>query len=139
MRSWAGRDITQRVEVGGAQFAPSTQGATMLADLDLLLIAVFCAADDFLPVRTRNARRIVTDAEVVTLAVAQAIMGVPSDERFLAVARKRLCHLFPLLPHRSGYHKRRQRLSDTLEALLALFARDSPGFHDDLLLIDSTP
>src|SRR3954463_4554575 len=75
MRSWAGRDITQRVEVGGAQFAPSTQGATMLADLDLLLIAVFCAADDFLPVRARNARRMVTDAEVVTLAVAQAIMG----------------------------------------------------------------
>ena len=46
----------------------------MLADLDLLLIAVFCAADDFLPAATKNARRIVTDAEVVTLCVAQAIM-----------------------------------------------------------------
>jgi hypothetical protein len=29
----------------------------MLADLDLLLIAVFCTADDFLPKRARNARR----------------------------------------------------------------------------------
>jgi hypothetical protein len=28
----------------------------MLADLDLLLIAVFCAADDLLPGRPRNAR-----------------------------------------------------------------------------------
>jgi hypothetical protein len=51
----------------------------MLADLDLLLTAVFAAADDLLPERRENARRSVTDAEVVTLAVAQAIMDVPSD------------------------------------------------------------
>ena len=111
----------------------------MLADLDLLLIAVFCTADDLLPERPRNARRSVTDAEVVTLCVAQAIMGIPSDQRFLQVAGKRLAHLFPVLPKRSGFHKRRQRLSDTIEALIGVFARDSPGFHDDLLLVDSTP
>jgi hypothetical protein len=111
----------------------------MLADLDLLLIAVFCAADDLLPKRAGNGKRIVSDAEVVTLAAAQAIMGIPSDERFLAVARKRLCHLFPLLPKRPGYYKRRQRLSGQIEQLTAAFARDSPGFHDDLVLVDSTP
>ena len=66
-------------------------------------------------------------------------MGIPSDQRFLAVAAKRLAHLFPILPQRSGFHKRRERLSDTIEALIAVFARDSPGFHDDLLLVDSTP
>lgn len=111
----------------------------MLADLDLLLISVFCAADDLLPKRAGNGKRIVTDAEVVTLAVAQAIMGIPSDERFLTTARTRLCHLFPVLPKRPGYHKRRERLSDAIEQLIAVFARDSPGFHDDLLLVDSTP
>jgi hypothetical protein len=111
----------------------------MLADLDLLLIAVFCTADYLLPKRAKNARRMLTDAEVVTLCVAQAMMGIPSDERFLAVARKRLAHLFPLLPNRPGYHKRRDRLSGTIEALIAVFARDSPGFHDDLVLVDSTP
>jgi hypothetical protein len=62
----------------------------MDADLDLLLTTVFCTADDLLPERAKNARRRVTDAEVVTLCVAQAIMGIPSDRRFLAVARKRL-------------------------------------------------
>jgi hypothetical protein len=66
----------------------------MDADLDLLLTAVFVTADDLLPERAKNARRSVTDAEVVTLCVAQAIMGIPSDRRFLAVASKRLCHLF---------------------------------------------
>jgi hypothetical protein len=51
----------------------------MLADLDLLLIAVFCTADDLLPERPKNARRRVTDAEVVTLCVAQAVMDIDSD------------------------------------------------------------
>jgi hypothetical protein len=111
----------------------------MLADLDLLLIAVFCTADDLLPEPTRNARRILTDAEVVTLCVAQAIMGISSDARFIRTARKQLVHLFPKLPDRSGYLKRRERLSDTIEALTVVFASDSPGYHDDLVLVDSTP
>jgi hypothetical protein len=66
----------------------------MLADLDLLLTAVFCAADDLLPERAKNAKRRVTDAEVIRLCVAQTLMGISSDERFIAVAGKRLGHLF---------------------------------------------
>jgi len=111
----------------------------MDADLDLLLTTVFCTADDLLPETAENARRSVTDAEVVTLCVAQAIMGIPSDRRFLAVAAKRLGHLFPRLPKQPGYFKRRRRLADTLEWLMGIFASQSPGCDDDLLLIDSTP
>jgi hypothetical protein len=111
----------------------------MLADLDLLLIAVFCAADDLLPKKPANARRRLTDAEVVTLCVAQAIMGISSDARFVMVAVRRLGHLFPQLTKRSGFHKRRDRLADTIEALIAEFASHSPGWEDDLLLVDSTP
>ena len=58
----------------------------MLADLDLLLTAVFCTADDLLPEGKKNARRRLTDAEVVTLCVAQAIMGIRSDARFARIA-----------------------------------------------------
>jgi hypothetical protein len=111
----------------------------MLADLELLLIAVFCTADDFLPAEATNARRRLSDAEIVTLCVAQAIMGIPSDRRFLAVAAKRLSHLFPCLPQQPGLHKRRRRLSETIEALIEQVARHSPGYYDDLLLVDSTP
>jgi hypothetical protein len=86
----------------------------MLADLDLLLTAVFCAADDLLPERRKNARRRLTDAELVTLCVAQSIMGIGSDARFVRVARKQLRHLFPALTKRSGLHKRRARLADAI-------------------------
>jgi len=111
----------------------------MDANLDLLLTVVYCIADDFLPKPAGNARRKITDAEIVALCVAQAIMGIPSDPRFLAVAPKRLEHLFPQLPARDAFHKRRLRLSPQIEALIAHFARQSPGFFDDLLLVDSTP
>ena len=111
----------------------------MLADLDLLLTSVFCTVDDLLPEKPGNARRSLTDAEVVTLCVAQAIMGINSDARFARVAPKRLGHLFPALTKRSGFHKRRDRLAETIEAMIAAFASQSPGWHDDLLLVDSTP
>jgi hypothetical protein len=111
----------------------------MHADLDTLCTVVYCTADDLLPEKPGNARRRVTDAEIATLCVAQAIMGIPSDRRFLAVARKRLDHLFPELPQQSGFHKRRARLAEAIEWLTGVFAAESPGFHDDVLLIDSTP
>ena len=111
----------------------------MLADLDLLLVAVFCTADDLLPERTKNARRRVTDAEVVTLCVAQQVMDIGSDREFLAVAAKRLSDLFPQLPLQPGYLKRRRRLADTIESLCGVFAQDSPGWRDELVLLDSTP
>ena len=111
----------------------------MDADLDLLLVAVYCTVDDLLPERHANARRRITDAEVITLALAQALMGIPSDPRFLAVASRRLSHLFPELPERTAFHKRRLRLSGVIERLITEFARHSPGFYDELLLVDSTP
>jgi hypothetical protein len=111
----------------------------MDADLDLLCTAVYCTADDLLPEAPGNARRMVTDAEVVTLCVAQAIMGIPSDRRFLKVARKQLRELFPRIPSQPAYFKRRRRLADTIEWLLSVFAAQSPGAQDDLLLVDSTP
>jgi len=111
----------------------------MDADLDTLCTVIYCTADDLLPEAKANARRKITDAELVTLCVAQAIMGISSDRRFLAVARRRLVHLFPHLPSQSAYWKRRRRLADAIEWLMGVFVARSPGSRDDLLLVDSTP
>ena len=111
----------------------------MRADLDLLCISVYCTADDLLPARSGNGRRKLTDAEIVTLCVAQVMMGIPSDRRFLRAARRQLQHLFPVLPSQDALHKRRQRLTETIEWLIGVFAAQSPGFSDDLVLLDSTP
>jgi hypothetical protein len=111
----------------------------MLADLDLLLTAVFCAADDLLPKRPENARRRITDAEVVTLCVAQAVLGIASDRQFLRAAKRQLVGLFPVLPTQDAFWKRRARLAELIEQLMAAFARDCPGYWDRIVLLDSTP
>src|SRR5215212_9751035 len=111
----------------------------MHADLDLLWISVYCTADDLLPRRAGNARRRLSDAEIVTLCVAQVLMGIPSDRRFLRAARRQLGHLFPYLPSQDALHKRRARLAETIEWLVGVFAERSPGRQDDLVLLDSTP
>jgi len=111
----------------------------MHADLDLLCISVYCTAEDLLAERPGNGRRRLSDAEVVTLCVAQVLMGIPSDRRFLRAARRQLGHLFPYLPSQDALHKRRVRLAETIEWLIGVFAGQSPGASDELLLLDSTP
>src|SRR3990170_8529641 len=115
--------------------APSTREATMDdAYLDLLLISVYCTADDLLPERPGNARRRLSDAEIVTLCVAQVLMGVPSDRRFLRAARRQLGHLFPHLPRQDALHKRRARLAGTIEGVCGGFAPPRPRAREAPLL-----
>ena len=130
---------TERSKSAVLKKAPSTRRPRCTPTSTLLCIAVCCTADDLLPTARANARRQVSDAEVVTLRVAQAIMGIPSDRRFLAVACRQLGHLFPHRPGQSGYHKRRRALAETIEWMIGVFAGRSPGSADQLLLIDSTP
>src|SRR4051794_13166518 len=99
----------------------------MHADLDLLLISVYCTADDLLPEPAPNGRRRLSDAEIVTLCVAQVLLGISSDRRFLKLARRLLGHLFPYLPTQSALHKRRAKLGETIEWLIGVFASQSPG------------
>jgi hypothetical protein len=52
----------------------------------------------------------VTDAEIVALAVAQAITGTVSDRRFLGTIDRLLPGLFPDLPDQTQYNRRLRRL-----------------------------
>src|SRR3954464_14042971 len=114
-------------------------GGPMHADLDLLCISVYCTADDLLPERPRNARRRLSDAEIVTLCVAQVLMGIPRARRFLGAARRQLGHLFPQLPSQDALHKRRARLAEAIEWLFCGFVPPSPRRGGGLLLVRPEP
>src|SRR5213594_215067 len=59
----------------------------MHAQLDDLLTATYVLVDDFLPKRRGPGRPPrITDAELITLAIAQVFMGLPNDRQFLALA-----------------------------------------------------
>jgi len=110
------------------------------ADLDALLTAIYVLVDDFLPERRGPGRPPrITDAELITLALAQVMLGLPNDRQFLALARGRLGHLFPYLPKQPGYNKRLRRLAPQIARAINYLAFISPSFCDGLRLLDSTP
>jgi hypothetical protein len=115
-------------------------GGRVTADLDTLLTALYVLADDLLPRRPRARRRPrITDAELVCLAVAQILLDIPSERRFLRFAMTRLAHLFPYLPKQPGYNKRMRALAPQIVRLLNAIVFSSPSFHDKIRLLDSTP
>jgi len=117
------------------------------ADLDTLVTALYVRTDDLLkaePGRLPWRPEVgiapsVTDAEVLTVAVLQALLGFTSEARWLRHAGRGLAHLFPYLPGQSGCNKRLRKLAVTMIWLIGALARDSYLWSDDVWVADSTP
>src|SRR3954452_9446405 len=139
---------------GGGRGCPSsalrtqrrTSEVLVDADLDTLATALYVRADDLLkdcPERAPERPAVgfapkITDAELITLAVMQALCGRPSEVRWLRYAHAGLRHLFPYLPKQPGYNKRLRALTDTICCLISMLARDTSLFTDDHRIVDST-
>jgi hypothetical protein len=117
------------------------------ADLDTLATALFVKSDDLLrdspqlaPYRPEVgiAPRL-SDAELVTLSVMQAMLGFTSERKWLRHARSHLRHLFPYLPEQSGYNKRLRKAADLIRNVTRLLAVDTTLWTDDVWVVDSTP
>jgi len=80
-----------------------------------------------------------SDAELVTLAVIQALLGYTSEAQFIRYAHAHLRPWFPYLPDRCGYNKRLRHCGELLHHVIAYLARQCPSYSDDLWLVDSTP
>jgi hypothetical protein len=119
----------------------------MDADLDTLATALYARIDDTLKDRPElrpwrpkvGIAPKLSDAELVTLAVLQALLGFNEETRWLRHARVHLRHLFPYLPGQSGYNKRLRKSTAQLQALIRALAEDTDVWADDTWLIDSTP
>ena len=119
----------------------------MDADLDTLVTALYVQVDDLLKA---NPDRVpwrplvgiaprISDAELVTLAVAQALLGFTSEARWLRFGRTHLRELFPYLPGQPGYNKRLRKLVGTLSWLIRALETRTSMFGDDVWIADSTP
>ena len=116
-------------------------------DLDTLATALYVTTDDLLVnhpewAPERPAVGIVPklgDAELVTLAVIQALLGYTSEARFLRWAHDHLRPWFPYLPTRSAYNKRLRHSTGMLQHIINHLSQRSPSYQDSLWLMDSTP
>ncbi len=82
---------------------------------------------------------LLSDSELVCLAVSQALLGFHSEARWLRFARERLAALFPYLPQRSGYNKRLRAALPLVQRMIRELATDSDFWTDTVWITDSTP
>jgi hypothetical protein len=126
--------------------AKGVEGDLVENNLDALLTALYVELDDrvlpavgwtrdHLPGRKPG----LSDAELVCLAVAQQLLGVASERRWIRYAGAHLAGTFPGLPGQSGYGKRLRKQAGLLAEVITELARDTPSWHDLLRLVDSTP
>ncbi|GAA4383967.1 hypothetical protein GCM10023147_03880 [Tsukamurella soli] len=119
----------------------------MDTDLDTLATALYVTCDDLLkahpervaPTPAGGFTPRITDAEMVTVAVLQAILGHTSERRWLRYARTHLRTMFPTLPCQSGYNKRLRALAPTMAWLTHTLAAMTGVGDDTVWLADSTP
>ena len=125
----------------------SSLEALVDADLDTLATALYVTTDDLLkespqlaPYRPEvGIDPKLSDAELVTLAVMQALLGFTSEARWLRHAQAHLRHLFPCLPQQPGYNKRLRAAASLIRHCIRALAADTSVWTDDVWVVDSTP
>jgi Transposase DDE domain len=109
-------------------------------DLNTLLTALYVKIDDEIGgTRWMGRPPLLSDSELVCLAVAQALLGFHSEARWLRYANKHLSGMFPYLPQRAGYNKRLRAALPLVKRLIRELAMDSDFWFDNRWITDSTP
>src|ERR1700759_1456211 len=98
----------------------------MNADLDAFATELYVTVDDLLlaepgllPLRPEvGIAPQLSDSELVTMAVLQALLGYNNEARFIRFARANLRPLFPYVPDRPGYNKRLRNSAGLLQTVM---------------------
>src|SRR6266581_7998961 len=100
-----------------------------MTDLEALVVAGYVFADEYRVPARCGRRPLVSDAELVALAVAQAAVGISSDRQFLGLIGRVLPGWFPHLPDQSQYNRRLRALVELISIVQQRLARwlDSGG------------
>ena len=94
-----------------------------MTDLEALVVAGYVFADEYRVPAACGRRPLVTDAELVALAVAQAAIGISSDRQFLGLIGRVLPGWFPHLPEQSQYNRRLRGLVELISIVQQRLAR----------------
>ena len=84
-----------------------------------------------------------TDSALIALTIAAALLGLDAETRFLAYVRRNHAALFPLLPERSRYNRRRRQLVEVTNrirgGITGRLWRVLAAEGRDLCVVDSVP
>jgi hypothetical protein len=115
-------------------------------ELNTLLVTLYVHLDDrILPAigfsrdHRPGRKPALSDVELLCLLVAQHLLGIASDRKWIRYARAHLRGMFPNIPKQSGWGKRVRQSTGLISAVITELARDTPTWNDLTRLIDSTP
>src|ERR1039458_8658 len=108
----------------------------MDASLETLVVAGYVFATS-LSIPRPGPHGLITDHELIALAVAQAITGLCSDRQFLGQIGRLLPGWFPVLPDQSQYNRRLRRLIPQITQAQMMIAELIA--QDPIRLVDGTP
>jgi hypothetical protein len=96
----------------------------MRPDLETLVTAAYVFADEEAVPAQLGRPPLVSDAELIALAVCQAAMGISSDRQFLGLVDYRLPGCFPHLPDQTQYNRRLRSLTGLIVQVQQRLARE---------------
>jgi hypothetical protein len=112
-------------------------------ELNTLLTALYVLIDDHVvePRTGRGKRPVLSDSELITLAVAQVLLGYQRERHWIRHlhASPELRAMFPYLLDQSGYHKRLKTAQPLLCRAILTLATCCPSWFDDVWITDATP
>ena len=127
-------------------YTPSTHGAVRDRRPGHSSYRTVCGVDrPHHPARPGGQRRgpgrpaVVSDAELVCLAVAQVLLRYNDEHHWLRAAPSRVGHLFPRLLSQPAYNRRLRAVADLMDAALRWLADHTPATAELLPLLDGTP
>jgi hypothetical protein len=94
----------------------------MTAELETLVIAAYVFATS-LSIPRPGPRGLITDQELIALAVAQAVTGLASDRQFLGMVARLLPGWFAHLPEQTQYNRRLRRLTPAITSVQLMVAQ----------------
>lgn len=93
----------------------------MTAELETLVVAAYVFATS-LSIPRPGPSGLITDQELIALAVAQAVTGLPSDRQFLGMVRRLLPGWFAHLPDQTQFNRRLRRLTPHITTVQLMVA-----------------
>lgn len=109
-----------------------------------LILVIFVLVDDLykkvapesVKYRPNINKAILSDSEVITIALCGEIMGIDSEKAWYSFVKKNYRHLFPKMCDRSQFNRTRRNL---MQVMNLIFTQIATNFENEVLIVDSFP
>lgn len=93
-------------------------------------------APDCVKCRPNVEKALLSDSEIITIALCGEIFGVDSENAWYSFVKKNYRHLFPRMCDRSQFNRTRRNL---IQVINLIFTELSRHFKDNVFIVDSFP